>query len=229
MLLIGTRLTCLHVVVHSTQLLASSLWVLTTTLCTPPYHTLVRVLTKDCWKLTIWGKRSFSEGKKVLWLDLCNAVCPCSADGQQLSALRGHGSFYSLEQMQQKNPGSDVFHRHGFRNLFFSDGVGDSVNMWRRTRHNREIFLMPYSHVLNTFFKSQPCTSLHYEKCMLNFRPKTEILLTAMLSSILLTFELLVGCPAYYLLFSNLHQSVCFKGSRYFFFVIFSKWIIFWC
>lgn len=53
---------------------------------------------------------------------------------------------------------------------------------------------------------------------MLNLKPQTEILLTVMLSGVLLTYELLVGCPALraaFLLFSKLHQSVCLKGLRF--------------
>lgn len=104
--------------------------------------------------------------------------------------------------------------------------------MWRRTRQNREVFLiMPHSHnLLHIFFKSQAYVPLSEERCMLNLRPKTEILLTVLLSCVLLTYELLVDCPALraaFLLFSKLHQSVCLKGSSFWFlflfFAIFSK------
>lgn len=102
---------------------------------------------------------------------------------------------------------------------FIVDDFG-VVSMQKNTRHNGEIFpAMPFSHnLLRIFFKSQTGISLHYGKCMLNLKPQTEMLLTVMLSGVLLTYELLVGCPALraaFLLFSKLHQSVCLKGLRF--------------
>lgn len=169
---------------------------------------------------------------KTLRLELCRVVCPQSAKGHYSTPSEAmvHFSHWNSHKSQSQTEHLPSLLKDKFSILgFVVDGFGD-VSVQRGTRHNREIFsTMPYSHnLLRIFFKSQACISLHYGKCMPNLRPKTEMLLTVMLSWVLLTYELLVGCPALraaFLLFFKLHQSVCLKGLRFiFFFVIFSEW-----
>lgn len=104
-----------------------------------------------------------------------------------------------------------------FSILYVTVDVCGVVSRQGSARHNRENFpTMSYSHNLfHIFFKSQACISFIVE----NLRPKTKTLLTVMLSWVLLTYELLLGCPALravFLLFSKLHQNVCLKGLRIF-------------
>lgn len=123
---------------------------------------------------------------KTLRLELCRVVCPQSAKGHYSTPSEAmvHFSHWNSHKSQSQTEHLPSLLKDKFSILgFVVDGFGD-VSVQRGTRHNREIFsTMPYSHnLLRIFFKSQACISLHYGKCMPNLRPKTEMLLTVMLS-----------------------------------------------